>query len=93
MFIRMELFGVRAANFGHRGFVNLVLLFIGYHVYTFVASYNNYWRLRRDPNVQKQWLEEQSDPGSDDWALEKERVKREERMIGKHGLKSSKYYD
>ena len=50
--------GVRGANFTHRGFVNIVLLFIGWNFYSFVRNYNNYWRLRRDPNVPKQWLEE-----------------------------------
>lgn len=93
LFVKMELFGVRAANKAHRGFVNLILLFIGYNMYIFVRNYNSYWRLRRDPNVPKQWLEEQDDPGSQDWMLERERVKREERMIGRSGLKDSKYYD
>ena len=79
----MELMGVRGANKLHRGFVNVVLLFIDYNMYTFVKSYNNYWRLRRDPNVPKQWLEENDDPGEKDWLLEKERVRREERMIGR----------
>ena len=79
----MELMGVRGANKLHRGFVNIVLLFIAYNMYTFVKSYNNYWRLRRDPNVPKQWLEENDDPGEKDWLLEKERVRREERMIGR----------
>ena len=45
--------GVRGANRLHKGFVNIVLLFIAYNMYTFVKSYNNYWRLRRDPNVPK----------------------------------------
>ena len=93
LFVKMELFGVRAANKTHRGFVNLILLFIGYNMYIFVRNYNSYWRLRRDPNVPKQWLEEQDDPGQADWMLERERVKREERMIGRSGLKDSKYYD
>ena len=93
LFVKMELFGVRAANKAHRGFVNLILLFIGYNMYIFVRNYNAYWRLRRDPNVPKQWLEEQDDPGQQDWMLERERVKREERMIGRSGLKDSKYYD
>ena len=75
--------GVRGANRLHKGFVNIVLLFIGYNMYSFVKSYNNYWRLRRDPNVPKQWLEENNDPGEKDWLLEKERVRREERMIGR----------
>ena len=93
LFLKMELMGVRGANRLHRGFVNIVLLFIGYNMYTFVKSYNNYWRLRRDPNVPKQWLEENDDPGEKDWLLEKERVRREDRMIGRKGLKDSKYYD
>ena len=93
MFVKLELFGVRAANNVHRGFVNCVLLFLGYNMYIFVRNYNAYWRLRRDPNVPKQWLEEQDDPGQQDWMLEHERVKREDRMIGRSGLKDSKYYD
>ena len=93
MFTKLEMFGVRAANKLHRGFVNLVLLFLAWNLYSFVASYNTYWRLRRDPNVPKQWLEEQEDPGQQDWRLEKERVERGQRMIGRHGLKDSKYYD
>lgn len=93
LFTKMELMGVRAANKMHKGFVNCVLLFIGYNFYVFISNYNAYWRLRRDPNVPKQWLEEQEGPGQEDWMLEKERVKREERMIGRSGLKDSKYYD
>ena len=93
LFTKMELLGVRAANKMHKGFVNCVLLFIGYNFYVFISNYNSYWRLRRDPNVPKQWLEEQEGPGEGDWMLEKERVKREERMIGRSGLKDSKYYD
>ena len=89
----MELFGVRAANKVHKGFVNCVLLFMAWNMWVFVSNYNSYWRLRRDPNVPKQWLEEQTDPGTDDWLLEKERVRREERMIGRSGLKDKKYYD
>mgnify|MGYP000309208580 CR=1 FL=1 len=53
MFTKLELFGVRAANKVHRGFVNMVLLFVLYNGYTFVSNYNNYWRLRRDPNIPK----------------------------------------
>ena len=93
MFTRLELFGVRAANKVHRGFINIVLLFIAWNCYSFARNYNNYWRLRRDPNIPKQWLEEQEKPGSDDWLLEKERVSRDERMIGRRGLKDSKHYD
>jgi len=51
MFLKLELLGVKAANKIHRGFINLMLLFIGYNVYIFVRNYNNYWRLRRDPNI------------------------------------------
>jgi hypothetical protein len=58
VFSKMELMGVRAANKMHKGFVNCVLLFIGYNFYVFISNYNAYWRLRRDPNVPKQWLEE-----------------------------------
>ena len=50
-FSKMELIGVKAANKVHRGFVNLVLLFIGWNMYSFAVNYNNYWRLRRDPNL------------------------------------------
>jgi hypothetical protein len=57
-FSKMELLGVRAANKMHRGFINLILLFIGWNVYSFSVNYNNYWRLRRDPNLPRQWLEE-----------------------------------
>jgi hypothetical protein len=55
----MELMGVKAANKIHRGFINLIFLFIGWNIYVFVRNYNNYWRLRRDPNIPRQWLEEQ----------------------------------
>jgi hypothetical protein len=64
MFTRMELMGVRGANKAHRGCINLILIFIGWNLYSFVRNYNNYWRLRRDPNIPKQWLEEQNDPAS-----------------------------
>jgi hypothetical protein len=57
-FSRLEMIGVRAANKVHRGFVNVVLLFIGWNLYSFACNYNNYWRLRRDPNLPRQWLEE-----------------------------------
>ncbi len=50
-FSKMELMGVRAANRTHRYFINLILLFIGWNVYSFSVNYNNYWRLRRDPNL------------------------------------------
>ena len=85
--------GVRAANKMHRGFINLVLLFLAWNTYAFVRNYNNYWRLRRDPNIPKQWLEENAKPGSDDWMLEKERISRNERMIGRRGLEDRKNYD
>ena len=93
MFYKMEIMGVRTANFAHKSFVTGVLCFVAYNVFSFVRSYNHYWRLRRDPNVPKQWLEEQTEPGQADWGIERERVKREERMIGRHGLKDRKYYD
>ena len=93
MFNKIELMGVRGANKAHKGFVNLVLLFIAWNGYSFAVNYNNYWRLRRDPNIPKQWLEEQDKPGTEDWLLEKERVNRNERMIGRKGLKDNKYYD
>lgn len=44
---RMEQMGQTAANKAHRGFVNLILLFIAYNTYVFISSYNSYWRLRR----------------------------------------------
>jgi hypothetical protein len=50
-FSKMELMGVRAANRTHRYFINFILLFIGWNVYSFSVNYNNYWRLRRDPNL------------------------------------------
>jgi hypothetical protein len=93
MFTKIELFGVRAANKTHRGFINLILVFIAWNGYTFVRNYNNYWRLRRDPNIPSQWLEEQEKPGSDDWIVEKERLSREERMIGRKGLAPKANYD
>ena len=94
MFTKMELFGVRAANFTHRRFVDVVLIFIAYNIYTFVSNYNAYWRLRRDPNIPKQWLEDQENAVSaQDEELERQRVDRESRMIGKFGLKDKKYYD
>jgi hypothetical protein len=58
LFTRLELMGVRTANKVHRGFINCVLLFIAWNAYSFTSNYNNYWRLRRDPNIPKQWLEE-----------------------------------
>ena len=88
----MELLGVKAANKVHRGTINLILLFLVYNAYSFVRNYNNYWRIRRDPNVPKQWLEEQEKVGKADWDLEKERVTRDNRMIGRKGLKDSKFY-
>ena len=57
-FLRAEMMGVKAANKFHRFFINGIILFIGYNAYVFACSYNNYWRLRRDPNIPRQWLEE-----------------------------------
>ena len=51
MFNRMELMGVKGANMLHRGFINCILLFICWNMYSFAVNYNNYWRLRRDPNL------------------------------------------
>ena len=51
IFSKMELMGVRAANKFHRGFINIILLFIGWNLYSFSVNYNKYWRLRRDQNV------------------------------------------
>ena len=45
----MELMGVKAANKIHRGFINLILVFMAWNAYSFAVNYNNYWRLRRDP--------------------------------------------
>ena len=53
MFYKMEIMGVRTANFAHRSFVTGVLFFVAYNIFSFVRSYNHYWRLRRDPNVPK----------------------------------------
>ncbi len=79
-FAKMELIGVRAANKFHRGFINLTLLFICWNMYSFAVNYNNYWRLRRDPNLPRQWLEEQTRPGEADWKVEQDRFGRESRI-------------
>jgi hypothetical protein len=76
----MELMGVRAANKFHRGFINCVLLFIAWNTYTFSVNYNKYWRLRRDQNVPRQWLEESSGPGEADWEVERQRSDRDDRI-------------
>lgn len=76
----MELMGVKGANILHRGFINVILLFICWNMYSFAVNYNNYWRLRRDPNLPRQWLEEQTRPGEKDYDIERERVAREERI-------------
>ena len=55
---KLELLGVKAANKIHRGCINLILLFIAWNCYSFGVNYNNYWRLRRDANIPRQWLEE-----------------------------------
>lgn len=73
MFNRMELLGVKGANMLHRGFINCILLFICWNMYSFAVNYNNYWRLRRDPNLPRQWLEEQTRPGEKDYDIERER--------------------
>ena len=80
-FQKMEKMGVHAANKAHRGFINLMFLFMGWNVWTFVVNYNSYWRLRRDPNIPKEWLQ-QSAPrkGNEDWLIEKEREEREKRL-------------
>ncbi len=80
MFTRMELMGVKGANMLHRGFINLTLLFICWNLYSFAVNYNNYWRLRRDPNLPRQWLEEQTRPGEKDYDIERDRAAREERI-------------
>ena len=51
MFTKLELMGVRGANFLHKGFINCMLMFIAWNFYSFAVQYNNYWRLRRDPNL------------------------------------------
>jgi hypothetical protein len=81
LFTRMELMGVKAANKLHRGFINLIFLFLFWNIYVFTRNYNNYWRLRRDPNIPRQWLEEQQRPGSEDWAIERERMERDQRLV------------
>eukprot|EP00347_Sterkiella_histriomuscorum_P010881 403374564 len=80
LFTKLELIGVKAANKAHRGFVNVMILFMAYNVFNFIRNYNTYWRLRRDPNIPRQWLEEQTAPGSDDWKIERERQDRDQRI-------------
>ena len=80
MFSRMELMGVKGANMLHRGFINMILLFCGWSMYSFAVNYNNYWRLRRDPNLPRQWLEEQTRPGEKDFDIEHDRAAREGRL-------------
>ena len=58
MLTKAELVGIRAANNIHKWFINAILLFLVYNMYNFSVQYNNYWRLRRDPNLPRQWLEE-----------------------------------
>ena len=81
-FMRMELMGVKGANMLHRGFINVILVFIAWNMYSFAVNYNNYWRLRRDPNLPRQWLEEQTRPGEKDYDIERDRAGREERLSG-----------
>ena len=69
-FSKLELLGVKAANKVHRGFINCIFIFMAWNLYTFATTYNNYWRLRRDPNLPRQWLEEQTRPGEADWQVE-----------------------
>ena len=57
-----------------------MLLFIGWNLYSFAVNYNNYWRLRRDPNLPRQWLEEQTRPGEKDYEIELSRAQREKRL-------------
>lgn len=80
MFTRMELLGVKGANKIHRGFINCILVFICWNMYSFGVNYNNYWRLRRDPNLPRQWLEEQTRPGEKDYEIESNRQAREQRI-------------
>ena len=79
-FLKVEVFGHKAANRLHRIFVNFMLLFIGWNMWVFVREYNNYWRLRRDSNIPKEWLEDRINPGKEDWAIERERIERESRI-------------
>ena len=79
-FTKLEILGVKSANKAHRGFVNFVLVFCAWNIYSFSVSYNNYWRIRRDPNLPRQWLEEQTRPGEADWEVERERADRESRL-------------
>ena len=83
MFTKMEFMGVKAANFMHKGFINMMLMFMAWNLYSFGVNYNNYWRLRRDPNLPRQWLEEQTRPGEADYDIERERAAREERLSSK----------
>lgn len=80
MLTRMELIGVKGANVIHKGFINLILVFICWNMYSFAVNYNNYWRLRRDPNLPRQWLEEQTRPGEKDYDIERDRAAREQRL-------------
>ena len=95
MFTRLELMGVRGANFLHKGFINCMLLFIAWNMYSFACNYNNYWRLRRDPNLPRQWLEEQTRPGEKDFEIELARVGREDRLqeIRKEAPKRKQFYE
>ena len=92
MLNRMEIMGVKGANMLHRGFINCILLFIAWNMYSFAVNYNNYWRLRRDPNLPRQWLEEQTRPGEKDYDTERERVAREQRLAENKGDQRSKQF-
>lgn len=94
-FTRLEIIGHHAANKAHRYFINMILLFMGYNICVFVVNYNNYWRLRRDPNIPKEWLAEESETrsGAADWKIERERIEREARlnnMVVQSGGKTNK---
>ncbi|CDW77237.1 UNKNOWN [Stylonychia lemnae] len=78
----MELLGVKAANKVHRGFINCIMIFMAWNVYSFIRNYNNYWRIRRDPNIPRQWLEEKQQVGGEDWKIERERIDRDVRFQG-----------
>ena len=62
---------------------------MAYGVFTFVREYNAYWRLRRDANLPKEWLEDAPNKRMKDWEIEKSRVLRDKRIKGKAILAQS----
>ena len=81
-FLRWEVYGHKTANKMHKYFVNAVLLFMAYNIYTFIGAYNSYWRLWRDSDLPKDWQEEAPRAGHLDWKVEWERIERENRAKG-----------